>query len=211
MIKSKLISVIVPVYNVEPYLSRCLNSIINNTYKNLEIICINDGSTDDSLSILRSYEKLDDRIKVISKDNGGLSSARNVGLENCIGDFITFIDSDDWIHKEYFSFLLSVQEKGDYDIVVGSYRRTMDSAAMDFVPMMVEIEEFDRVEYVSSHRTKNYVWGKIYRRECLRCHYFDENEKVEDSVYNMILAVNHPNLWVAYLDIPLYALVLEYK
>ena len=89
------ISVIVPVYNVEPYLERCLDSIIQNTYRNLEIICVNDGSTDNCGAILDRYAEQDDRFVVIHKENGGLSSARNSGMDVATGEFIAFIDSDD--------------------------------------------------------------------------------------------------------------------
>lgn len=97
-----LISVIVPVFNTAGLLERCLNSIINNGYNQLEIICVNDGSTDNSLSILHEYSKNDNRIKIIDLDNGGVSMERNRALSVATGDFFVFIDSDDWIHKEYF-------------------------------------------------------------------------------------------------------------
>lgn len=97
--KSDLISVIVPVYNVEKYLKKCLDSIVNQTYKNLEIIIVDDGSTDNSGLICDEYSKNDSRIKVIHKKNGGLSDARNVGLDNANGKYISFIDSDDYIEE----------------------------------------------------------------------------------------------------------------
>ncbi len=93
------ISVIVPVYNVEKYIRKCLDSIINQTFKDIEIICVNDGSTDKSREILTEYQKKDSRIKIIDKKNGGLSSARNAGLKAAQGKFISFIDSDDWAEK----------------------------------------------------------------------------------------------------------------
>ena len=90
------ISVIVPVYNVEKYLKQCLDSIVNQTYKNLEIIIVNDGTKDNSMKIVEEYLQ-DKRIKVINKENGGLSSARNIGIKEATGDYISFIDSDDYI------------------------------------------------------------------------------------------------------------------
>ena len=97
----KKISVIVPVYNMEKYLVRCLESIVNQTYPDLEIICVNDGSTDSSAKILETYASKDKRIKLITKENGGLSSARNAGINAATGEFITFVDSDDWIQPPY--------------------------------------------------------------------------------------------------------------
>ena len=97
-----LLSVIVPIYNTEDYLERCLNSIINQSYKNLEIILVNDGSTDSSKSICETYKKMDSRIKVINKKNGGLSSARNEGIRLSSGLLITFVDSDDWVNTDIY-------------------------------------------------------------------------------------------------------------
>ena len=96
--QTPLISVIIPVYNVEAYLPRCLDSVIQNTYRNLEIICVDDGSTDGSPEILRDYAQRDARITVITKENGGVSSARNAGLDRATGEFVAFIDSDDFVH-----------------------------------------------------------------------------------------------------------------
>lgn len=96
----KVISVIIPVYKVEQYLARCVDSVLNQTYQNLEIILVDDGSPDSSPKLCDDYAKKDVRIKVIHKENGGLSSARNAGLEICTGDYIFFIDSDDWLTDE---------------------------------------------------------------------------------------------------------------
>jgi len=96
------ISVIVPVYNVEQYLEKCLDSIINQTFEDIEIICVNDGSTDNSRKILEEYKNKDNRIKIIDKENGGLSSARNAGMKIARGEFISFIDSDDWVDLTMF-------------------------------------------------------------------------------------------------------------
>ncbi len=118
---TNLISVIIPVYNTEVYLPRCLDSIINNDYRNLEIICVNDGSTDNSLSVLRRYEKEDERIIVIDVPNGGVSKARNIGLDKASGEFIAFVDSDDWVHRQYFSMLIDVQRRFDSDVTACNY------------------------------------------------------------------------------------------
>lgn len=98
-----LVSVIIPVYNVEKYLRRCLNSVIDQEYKNIEIILVNDGSTDNSLEMAISYKEKDKRIKVFSQENQGLSAARNTGLDKSQGEYIIFIDSDDYVSKDYVS------------------------------------------------------------------------------------------------------------
>ena len=117
----KKISVIVPVYNVEKYLETCLNSIINQSYKNLEIIVVNDGSTDSSLEICKKYQKLDNRIILIDQKNKGLSGARNVGILKATGEYIHFIDSDDYIALNYYEKMLEALADTDADIVVGGF------------------------------------------------------------------------------------------
>ena len=99
------ISVIIPVYNVEKYLDKCIMSVINQSYKNLEIIIVDDGSTDNSRVLCDKYAKIDNRIKVFHKKNGGLSDARNFGLKHATGEFIAFLDSDDWVDKDLYKIL----------------------------------------------------------------------------------------------------------
>ena len=111
------ISVIVPVYNVEKYLSQCLDSILNQTFKDFECICVNDGSTDNSLSVLQEYANKDNRIKIINQQNKGLSGARNSALKIINGKYITFIDSDDFVSSDYLEKLTNIAEKENSDIV----------------------------------------------------------------------------------------------
>lgn len=116
MCKTK-ISVIVPVYNVEKYVSECLDSLINQTFKEFEIICVNDGSTDNSLSILKLYAEKDNRIKIINQANGGLSAARNSGLDMAQGKYVYFLDSDDFIVGDALEKLYDISEKENLDIL----------------------------------------------------------------------------------------------
>lgn len=162
--KKEIISVIVPVYNVEEFLPRCLDSIIYNTFQDLEIICIDDGSTDGSLEILNNYREKDKRIKVYSKSNEGLSSARNEGIRHCTGDWVAFVDSDDWLHKEYFSTLLTIQNSKNYDIVVGGFQRTVDSNSMDYRISNYSVKELDSVSFFLRKRQK-YMFGDVYIEE----------------------------------------------
>ena len=113
------ISIIIPIYNVEDYLVECLESIINQTYKNLEIICVNDGSTDKSLMVIKEYEKKDKRIKVISHSNKGVSAPKNAGMKIATGDYITFVDPDDLIDLNvYEKCIESIIKYNKPDIVV---------------------------------------------------------------------------------------------
>ncbi len=108
---NELISIILPIYNVEQYLEKCLTSVCRQTYKNLEIILVNDGSTDSSLEICENFLKTDNRIKLYSKSNGGLSDARNFGVEVAQGEYITFVDSDDFIAEDYIEYLYNLVKK----------------------------------------------------------------------------------------------------
>ena len=112
------ISVIVPIYNVEKYLAKCIDSIINQTLTNIEIILVNDGSTDNSRKIIDKYDKKDSRIKVIHKKNGGQGSARNAGLDIAKGEYIGFVDSDDWIDSNMYENLYNAAISNNADIVV---------------------------------------------------------------------------------------------
>lgn len=117
IMSSPLVSVIIPAYNVEKYINTCLQSVLSQTYTNLEIIIINDGSTDDTLSIAEHYAKYDSRITIYSKKNGGLCSAKNYGLSHCTGEFIVFVDSDDYLEKDYV-FQLIKQSTGRKDELI---------------------------------------------------------------------------------------------
>ncbi len=118
----KKVSVIVPIYNVEKYLEGAIESIVNQTFKDIEIILVNDGSTDNSQEIIKKYAKKDKRIIVINKDNGGLGSARNKGLEKASGDFIAFIDSDDWIQTDMIEKMYNKAMEEQLDVVICSYK-----------------------------------------------------------------------------------------
>ncbi len=115
------VTVIIPIYNVEEYLSRCLDSVINQTYKNLEIICVNDCSPDNSAKILEDYSKKDNRIKIINREkNGGLSAARNSGLEVATGDYVYFIDSDDWIDHDYIEKMVGAAVRSKSKVILNT-------------------------------------------------------------------------------------------
>jgi len=119
-----LFSIIIPVYNVEPYLRQCLDSVIHQDYSDYEIICINDGSTDNSLAILKMYSKSDNRIKIINQKNCGLSAARNAGILEATGDYILFLDSDDWLEQNALQ-ILAVKQYGE-DLVCFNGRRAFE-------------------------------------------------------------------------------------
>ena len=111
------VSIIVPVYNIEKYLAKCLDSLINQTLEDIEIICVNDGSTDNSAEILNEYAQKDCRIKIINQDNAGLSAARNTGINAANGEYIGYVDSDDWIDLNFYEKLYNAAKDTDADIV----------------------------------------------------------------------------------------------
>lgn len=199
-----MISVIIPVYNVETYLSRCLDSILENTYKDLEIICVNDGSTDNSYEILKKYKQIDPRVIVIDKANGGISSARNSGLREASGDYVSFIDPDDWVHLRYFEYLLKAITEFDADISSCKYIRVKDNDALfdtAYTVALVTVPELAKFKV----KLRPQVWGNLYKREIITGLFFDEKEKIEDTEYIFRLLLKNPALKVAMLDSILYA------
>lgn len=121
--RNELVSIIVPVYNTEEYIRQCLDSILNQTYQNFECLLINDGSSDNSSDICREYVAKDTRFRYFKKENGGVSSARNLGIELSEGDYITFIDSDDWVDSDYLEVLYSAILEEQADIAVSTYKK----------------------------------------------------------------------------------------
>lgn len=116
--RKALISVIIPVYNAECYIERCLSSVLENTYQNLQVLCINDGSKDCSGDLLNKFAAEDVRVTVTHTENRGVSAARNTGLSLATGDYICFIDADDWVHQDYFRILCEKAEAHHADIVI---------------------------------------------------------------------------------------------
>lgn len=137
---SPVISVIIPVYNVEPYLKESLDSVCNQTFKDIEIICVNDGSTDNSLQILEEYKKIDSRISIISKENGGLSSARNVGLRHAKGEYIYFLDSDDYLELNALKEVYELSVKNDLDMLIFKLQCFNDKTKEKFTTPYFEME-----------------------------------------------------------------------
>lgn len=163
------VSVIVPVYNVEKFLPECLDSLINQTLKDIEIICVNDGSKDNSLTILQKYAQKDSRIKIIDQQNQGLSAARNSGMKTASGEFIGFVDSDDWVDLNYYEKLYNAAKKFDSDIAVGDFIRegkVLKSKKLKFKSEAVYRKNADKFEQIASPKY-NYIWNKIYKRTML--------------------------------------------
>lgn len=141
-----LITVIVPVYKVEQYLERCVDSLRNQTYRNLEIILVDDGSPDNSGKMCDAFAEQDSRIRVIHKENGGLSSARNAGLDIASGEFVGFVDSDDWITPDMYEHLYMLMHQYGAQIGAGGIQTGQNKYFNQDYPMVKEIEVFSRIE-----------------------------------------------------------------
>ena len=168
------ISVIVPVYNVEKFIKRCLDSIINQTTKDLEIILVNDGSTDNSGKICDEYAKLDNRITVIHKENGGISSARNIGLDVATGEWIAFVDSDDYIEKDMYEVLYKTAIEKNVDICACFFKYlTVDNKILfnltqEQLDMNGKYNSKEFLELIYKDEYMNGIcvatWNKIYKK-----------------------------------------------
>ena len=158
-----LVSIIIPVYKVEQYLRNCVESVINQTYTNWEMILVDDGSPDKCGEICDEYAVKDKRIRVIHKGNGGLSSARNAGLDNSSeGEFVTFLDSDDFWHPEYLETLMNLQQKYHADLVQCGFIRGTESV-FPKIDESVSIDVLDNHEIFITEKANVIMWGKLYR------------------------------------------------
>lgn len=146
-----LISVIIPVYNVEMYLEQCLDSVLSQTYHNLEVILVDDGSADTSGTICDQYKEKDARVKVIHKKNGGLSSARNAGLELAKGDWIGFVDSDDYLAPEMYEALLAIARTADADIALTYFQCVDRDGNLESCTWTDEVTVFGEGELIETY------------------------------------------------------------
>ena len=179
----KLISVIIPVYNIAPYLPNCLDSLMNQTYENLEIIAVDDGSTDDSGRILDEYSSRDNRIKVIHKRNEGVSAARNDALDIASGDYIGFVDGDDTAEYDMFEFLLNNAEQYNADISHCGFMLVREGC--DDTPfygtgeVWIQDHEKGLIDLLKGDRIEPGCWNKLYRSEL-----FDDIRFEKTILYN---------------------------
>ena len=177
---SKLVSIIVPVYKVEQYLKRCMDSVLNQTYKNIEVILVNDGSPDNCPALCDEYAKIDSRVRVIHKENGGLSSARNVALDSVKGDYIFFVDSDDWLALDTLEVLNEYLEK-DYDMI--SFQRTYLTEEKVVEKGEKNPKDMDVSQYIDASflgRYDFFVTTKIFKTEVFNNIRFLEGRNYED-------------------------------
>ena len=216
-----MISIIVPVYNVEKYLPQCLDSLIGQTYRDIEIICVNDGSTDGSLNVLEQYAAKDARIHVVSQENQGLSGARNTGIQNAHGEWMMFVDGDDWLDQNCLEQVMLSAEIAD--LVFFSYIREFRTGPapkyiFDEQPKRYSGKQmdwlFERLIAPNGEEMRNpakldslsTAWGKLYKTAIVKQHYlqFVSTAEVgtEDLLFNVEYFTNCKN--ARYLPAPLY-------
>ena len=204
------ISIIVPVYNVENYLEECIKSIINQTFKNFELILVNDGSTDKSGDICDEFCLLDNRIKVIHKKNEGISDTRNKGIKNARGRYILFVDSDDYIHPQTCDILYKNIEQYKADLAVFNFTRTKKSYYYKNINNKLtdykidEIDKFKALEELYGKRRSEFVfsWTKLYRKELFDNIEFEYGRIYEDQLISKNILHNSDK--IIYLNVPLY-------
>lgn len=204
-----VISVIIPVYNAEKYIEKCLNSVLNQTYANLDIVLINDGSTDGSGAIIEKYSRADARVRCIDVKNAGVSNARNVGLERCVGDYVLFLDSDDWIDERTCELALEALQNRNADVVMWPYIREYANSSYkkDIFPAdrVLEGEQLEKLKKAFAGYVENGllkpdnmdalapVWGKLYKRSVIRDSVFVDIRRIgsfEDGLFNLAVFQN---------------------
>lgn len=217
----ELVSVICPVFNVCEYIEDCIKSIINQTYKNLEIIFIDDGSTDASITIVNNYKKYDKRIKVLSQNNLGVSSARNNGIDCAKGKWIIFVDADDYLEDKAIENLIKIQKKADCDIVMASFYAFEDEVERqhhNFMKVKKKIYKGDDKNqlisaFLGSPQFGNndavtnigVPWAKIFRTSVVNAYNIRFNRRLknmEDSLFNTLVITKADK--VVYSDLPVY-------
>ena len=202
------ISIIIPVYNVEGYLVECLNSVVNQTYRDIEIIIVNDGSTDSSFSIIQQYQLQDERIKIINQENQGLSAARNAGIKKVSGEYIWFVDSDDYITIDACEKIVEKLKQNNYDLlIVGRFRFGKDYKEYDKISWGVDEIKFGEkylLGAVSHGVFTASACNKIVRTTLLEQHnvYFERGILYEDLYFTFkcLLHAEH----IAMLEQPFY-------
>ena len=211
------ISIIVPIYKVQDYLDECIESIINQTYSNVEVILVDDGSPDRCPQMCDEWAKRDSRIRVIHKKNGGLSSARNAGLDVANGEYISFVDSDDFICSDALQNLYDrIKDDKSIGITSGLVYRYQDGFTSNFKDEWICSREIvipasDFLLETMSQKTSYTVWNKLYRREVIGNTRFREGRNNEDTLFMYDLGKNIVCMNVCMVEIPHYVYYYRYR
>ena len=208
----RLISIVVPVYNVAPYLKLCLESIVNQTYPHFEVLLINDGSRDNSKDICLEFVESNNRFKYIEQDNAGLSSARNTGILNATGEFITFIDGDDFVEPNYLEELYYTSLKNDSEIVIGSYKEFNEEDNNYYIHVFDYKEEHykhsELIENIAEFERRSLefqtCWGILYHKRLFENVMFPIGKNIEDTRTNYKLYMESCKTTYIHKDLYVY-------
>ena len=176
-----IVSVIIPIYNSEKNIKKCLESIINQTYTNLEIILIDDGSTDNSIEVCQEYK--DDRIKVYKEKNSGPSTARNLGLKQCNGNYIVFVDSDDYIEKNMIEIMLKKIKSDDYDICICGYYLVSNSLKKKITITINNNKNFKEIVFDYKNNVYGYLWNRMFKKNSIEKKFREDISIREDELF----------------------------
>ncbi len=215
------VSVILPIYNQEKYLAKALDSLKNQTLKETEFICVNDGSRDNSLNILKEYEKNDKRIKIIDQNNQGCGSARNNGLKIAKGEYIAFLDPDDWFEPEALEVLYKKSKKQNCDVLVFNFNKVDDSGSLlGSFNLKKRLQRFFNIKEDENFNWRDIKprvlgglhpasWNKLYKRDLIKKHnlHFAKSNLAEDNVFVFGATLNAKN--IGYSDKCLYNYVIH--
>ena len=181
------VSVIVPVYNVAPYLDQCMESLVNQTYRNLEIVVVNDGSTDDSPRICEEWSRRDSRVVLVNKQNAGLGEARNTGMEHATGEYVGFVDSDDYVDRDFYRRMVKAALDNDSDVVQCNYYRVLNNGSVKPMGEIISLQNYEGQDcrlladaLVNGHNpfTKGLlhaaVWVCLFRRSAINTRFISE-------------------------------------
>lgn len=184
------ISIVIPVFNVQHYLPQCLDTLDIQTGVNMEVILVNDGSTDDSLSVCKEYIQRNSNVVLIDKENGGLSDARNAGTKAAIGDFIYYLDSDDWLAPDAIKTLYDYAIENDCEIVQGGFYYAYDEHLLydnKYKESFILNRHEAMLELIKNDYIKNFAWGKLYRADIVKKHPFPKGKYYEDSYWQHLI------------------------
>lgn len=205
-----IISVIVPIYNAEKFLSKCLNSIVNQSYKHLEIILVNDGSTDSSLLICKDFELKDQRVKVINKINGGVASARAEGLLISTGDYIIHADADDYLIVDAYENLVREALLTSADIIIGGYYLVNKKGLIKILPKKA-IKSNDLINSLLMREIHGALWNKLIKKELYtKVNFVLDLDFMEDLLLLVKILNSSESLHIRYINDPVYHYVLRY-
>lgn len=206
MLNSEIITIIIPAYNSEKYIEKCIQSCIDQTYKYIDILIINDGSIDNTYNIISRLKKIDNRIRIINKENEGLVKARKIGIHNAVGSYIIFVDSDDIIEKDAVSLLMKEKNRNNSDIVLSNFFIVHESGKILYTNKnryIYGINSNDMIANILSKNVAPTIWGKLIKKSLLQNTDTPDYITIGEDVVTLMQIYSRP-LTVSYIDNAIY-------